>query len=150
MGLSTDKQKGSVASLTFPFSSSQPALGCPFITIDSCSFCRLRGQAGGETSWRAAHSEQMLHNNNTAWVQRHVHLMPGHSDGDTCKMNPSLLAKIVVSNWELCLSDYICLWTFVCVCLCESFCICVWELFWVCASPCCSPNVTKDRAIDVV
>lgn len=40
---STDRQKGSVASLTFPFSSSQLAMGCPFISIDSCSLRCLRG-----------------------------------------------------------------------------------------------------------
>lgn len=43
-GPSTDRQKGSVASLTFPFSSSQLALGCPFISIDSCSLRCLRGR----------------------------------------------------------------------------------------------------------
>lgn len=34
---STDKQKGSVASLTFPFSSSRLTLGHPFISTDCCS-----------------------------------------------------------------------------------------------------------------
>lgn len=37
-GPSTNKQRGSVESLTFPFSLSHPALGCLFISIDSCSF----------------------------------------------------------------------------------------------------------------
>lgn len=46
-GPSTDRQKGSMASLTFPFSSSQLALGCPFISIDSCSFRCLRGRGRG-------------------------------------------------------------------------------------------------------
>ena len=42
-GPSTDRQKGSVASLTFPFSSSQLALGRPFISTDFCSFRCLWG-----------------------------------------------------------------------------------------------------------
>lgn len=45
-GPSTDKQKASVASLTFPFSSSQRALGSPFISIDSCSLRCLGGGVG--------------------------------------------------------------------------------------------------------
>lgn len=52
---STVKQKGSTASLTFPFSPSQLALGCPFISIDSCSLCCLwsRGELGAGWIWSA-------------------------------------------------------------------------------------------------
>lgn len=68
---STDRQKGSVASLTFPFSLSQLAMGCPFISIDSCSLRCLRGLGlGGREGvcWKPDGSA--LHSAGMRWRMR--------------------------------------------------------------------------------
>lgn len=78
IGSARDKQKGSMASLTFPFSRSQLAMGFPFVSVDSCSFRRLLGRGREAPRGSARHFEGM---------SRHRVHLSGSGDGQVGEMH---------------------------------------------------------------